>query len=64
MRPLGQAREVTLHGSPDRGATLTADPDAEIGYLFWTNRSSTSTRRLHDARKLVTPEIEIGSAQA
>jgi len=36
---------VTLRGRPDRGA-LTVDPDAELRYTFWTNRTSTSRRAL------------------
>jgi hypothetical protein len=41
-RTLGQAGAVTLHGSPDPGATLTVDPDAETRYTFTTACSSTN----------------------
>jgi hypothetical protein len=46
-RPLGRCGEVTLRGRPDHGATLTVDLEAELRYPFWTNRSSSSTRRLY-----------------
>jgi hypothetical protein len=36
---------MTLRGRI--GAALTVDPDATLYYVFTTNRTSTSTRKLH-----------------